>query len=96
MPFPSRHGIAGERPASEDARIAEKIAALPQKPREGLARVNADLRAAGVAPATRLHLVSAVLDLGRLAEATRAARMGRAVPSHARPSERDFLDDFRD
>ncbi|MEA3201912.1 MAG: hypothetical protein QOE90_3340 [Thermoplasmata archaeon] len=90
MPSPAtKHSFA-------DARIAEKIAPLPHKPREGLARVNAEMRAAGVAPTTRLHLLSAVLDLGRLADSTRPDRVARASPIARRevawPHEPDFLD----
>lgn len=75
--------------AYAETRIREKIAHLPDKPRHGLARISADLHAAGVAPAARLHLVSAIADLGRLADATRPARLARA-DTHTRPREADF------
>lgn len=89
MPFPTPQRAA-------ESRIREKLASLPAKPREGLARIDRDLRAAGVAPGTRLHYVSAVLDLGRVAESTRPGRLARATPPTMRPVEHDFLGDFKD
>lgn len=75
--------------AYAETRIREKIATLPTKPRNGLARISADLQAAGVAPSARLHLVSAIADLGRLADATRPQRLARAEQT-PRPREHDF------
>lgn len=73
--------------AYAEARIAEKIAPFPSKPRQGLARLNADLKAAGLAPNARLHYVSAIADLGKLADATRPDRIHRATPARREPEE---------
>ncbi|GEM_PF-5050904 len=74
--------------AYAESRIAEKIAPLPSKPRQALARISADLKASGLAPNARLHYLSAIADLGRLADATRSDRILRATP----PSRREPQD----
>ena len=94
MPFPARGPRVSE--AFADQRIREKIALFDDKPRHGLERVANDLKAAGVAPNVRLHLVSAVVDLGRVAQATlpmRLARHARLRPDeHEFPADRHFKD----
>lgn len=83
--------------AFADERIRSKIAEFPPKPRDGLNRVNQALRSQGVDASARLHLVSAVVDLGRVADATRPMRLARhaRLPRH---SESDFPwgSDFKD
>lgn len=57
--------------AYADERVAEKIARLPEaRQREGLAALDATLREREVPPDVRLHLVTAVAHLGRIAEET--------------------------
>jgi len=77
--------------AYADLRIREKIDPLPQKPKAGLARLADELKEAGMAPSARLHYVSAIADLGRLADATRAARIHKHDISAPRePPEHDW------
>lgn len=66
--------------AYADTRIREKIATMPAKPREALAQIADELKAAGLAPSARLHYVSAITDLGKLADASREARLQRVAP----------------
>jgi hypothetical protein len=73
--------------AYAETRIRDKIAPYPSKPRQALARIAEDLKAAGMAPGPRLHYVSAIVDLGRLANATLADRIQRATPLRREPQE---------
>ena len=60
-------------------RIAEKIASLLEaRQRAGITDLDDGLVEAGIAPSLRLHLVSAVVALGRVSEETRPARLERA------------------
>lgn len=73
---------AGDRvsEAYADERIAEKIERYPEpRQREGLEALDRTLRERDVQPGLRLHLISAVAHLGRIAEETREARHGRAT-----------------
>lgn len=65
--------------AYADERIAEKIHrfALP-KQREGLEALDRTLREREIPPGLRLHLISAVAHLGRIADETREERRERA------------------
>lgn len=66
--------------AFADERIAEKIARLAEpRQREGLTSLDATLRERDVPPGVRLHLVSAVVHLSRIAEGTLAERRERVV-----------------
>jgi hypothetical protein len=75
MALPARSSRVSDTFADE--RIAAKLTLFDPKPRAGLARVNADLKQAGVPPSVRLHMVSAVADLGRVAHGTLPARLAR-------------------
>lgn len=72
--------VEGERISAEfaDRRIAEKIARFDEpKQREGLASLDRTLRERDVPPGVRLHLISAVVHLSRIAEETRGGRHER-------------------
>lgn len=62
-----------------EGRIEEKISsfAIPRA-RQGLAEVDARLKARGVPAHERLHYISAVVDLSRIAERTLPDRKQRA------------------
>ena len=65
--------------AFADRRIQEKIARFDQpKQREGLEALNETLRERDVPPGVRLHLISAVAHLSRIASETLSERQGRA------------------
>ena len=72
--------VEGERVSSAyaDERVAEKIGRFtePTK-REGLEALNRTLRERDVPPGVRLHLISAVAHLSRIAQETRAERRER-------------------
>lgn len=78
------HGDLGPRPervseAYADERIREKLARLEgDRPKAGLWSVNARLKEHDVPAEVRLHLVTAVAHLGRLADDSRGARLERA------------------
>lgn len=62
-----------------DERIGEKIGMYAQrKPREGLERVSARLKEAGVPAAYRLHYISAIAHLGKVGEDTLPNRLDRS------------------
>ena len=64
--------------AFADQRIAEKIARFSEpKQREGLEALSRTLRERDVPPGVRLHLVSAVAHLSRIAGETLSERQGR-------------------
>jgi hypothetical protein len=64
--------------AYADERIAEKIARFHEpKQREGLAALNHTLLDHDVPPGVRLHLISAVAHLGRIAGETLEERKSR-------------------
>lgn len=58
-----------------EQRIREKIARLAGRERQGIEELADGLRAQGVAPATRLHLVTAVVNLGRISQGTLPRRL---------------------
>jgi hypothetical protein len=65
--------------AYADERIREKIARFPEeKQQAGLWSINQTLKAHEVPPALRLHLVTAVVNLSRVAEASLEGRRERA------------------
>ena len=67
--------------AFADERIAEKIARLKEpREREGLDALNRTLRDREVPPGVRLHLVSAVAHLGRIA--------GESLPERQRATRK--------
>lgn len=84
----SLHGELGPKPerVSEeyaDQRIREKIARFPgEKQQAGLWSISETLKEHDVPPALRLHLVTAVVNLGRIADETRDARADRATGAH--------------
>lgn len=64
--------------AYADERIAEKIGRFHEpKQREGLEALNHTLRERDVPPGVRLHLISAVAHLSRIAEGTLRERQER-------------------
>jgi hypothetical protein len=80
--------MARETPVTDayaEARIHDKIAPFPAKPRQALARIAQDLKAAGATPSTRLHYLSAIADLGKLARTTLPQRIQRAAPPRREP-----------
>ena len=80
-----------------DERIKAKISDFPPKPRAGLSRLNRELQASGVDASSRLHLVSAVVDLGRVANATRPARLAKhAILPQRSEEEIKWGADFKD
>ena len=65
--------------AFADERIAEKIARFREpKQREGLEALSRTLRERDVPPGVRLHLVSAVAHLSRIADESLGERQKRA------------------
>lgn len=65
--------------AYADERIAQKIERFAEpKQREGLEELNATLRDRDVPPGVRLHLISAVAHLSRIAEGTLGERHERS------------------
>lgn len=78
-------GPKPERVSEEyaDERIREKIARYHgEKQQAGLWSISETLKQHEVPPALRLHLVTAVVNLGRIADETRGARADRAFDSH--------------
>ena len=79
------HGEFGPKPerVSEkyaDQRIREKIARYPgERQQAGLWSISQTLKEHDVPPALRLHLVTAVANLGRIADESREARSERAM-----------------
>ena len=68
--------------AYADERIRDKITRCDQdRQQAGLWSINQALKQAGVAPGLRLHLVTAVTHLGRIAHESVPARLAR---SHAK------------
>lgn len=66
--------------AFADERIAEKIERFREpKQREGLEALDRTLREKDVPPGVRLHLISAVAHLGRIAEGTLQERHERTA-----------------
>lgn len=66
-----------------DERIREKIARFSgEKQQAGLWSISETLKEHEVPPALRLHLVTAVVNLGRIADESRDARADRATSAH--------------
>lgn len=66
-------------PKAPEARLQGKIAEVADaRTREGLQRIDARMRDAGNDATVRLHYVSFIIDLGRIADRTRVARLFRA------------------
>ena len=79
--------VDGERvsAAYADERVAEKIGRFTEpKQREGLDALNRTLRERDVPPGVRLHLISAVAHLSRLASETLEERKDRQTSSRTR------------
>lgn len=71
--------MALPQPKSYEERIEHKIARFPHaRQREGLRRIDAEMRAAGNPPQVRLHYIALIADLSAISERTRAARLFRA------------------
>lgn len=85
----AKHSELGPKPerVSEsyaDERIREKIARMTEERQQaGLWSISKTLKEHDVPPEVRLHLVTAVVNLGRIADQTREARTARATNEDA-------------